>query len=134
VQLQWWQWIAGGATLLGMSPAPWITALLTRRLMPLSAHLERVADLKEQHSLAMQALKEQHARELQNDADDLTRMLADRDHERAATRLERERADNAAAKLAALTEGFGKVTVGLLSAGEKRYTEQRELQADATQQ
>lgn len=113
--LQWWQVLGGIVTLLGLSPAPWIGALLTRRLMPLGAHLERVADLKAAHSTEMQNLKDAHARELLSCAADLDRVQLDRANERAATKLERDRADLAASKLAALTEQFGQVTVGLLT-------------------
>lgn len=113
--LQWWQVVGGIVTLLGLSPAPWIGALLTRRLMPLGAHLERVADIKSAHNLEMQNLKDSHTRELAASADDLARVQQDRANERDATKLERARADAAAEKLAALTEQFGQVTVGLLT-------------------
>lgn len=117
MDLQWWQWIAGVVTLLGLSPAPWIAALLTRKLMPLGAHLERVADIKAAHKLEVDHQTETHTRELGSKDDIIAALRADSVEEKAATRLERDRADAATSKLGALTEQFGQVTVGILTGG-----------------
>jgi hypothetical protein len=120
VKLEWWQLAIAIIGALGLSPAPWIAAILTRRLMPLGAHLERVADIKAAHILEVEHQDERHARELAGKDQTIDNLKADRVEERAATKIERDRADAAASKLAQLTEQFGQVTVGILSGGNDR--------------
>lgn len=117
MDLQWWQIVVGIVGALGLSPAPWITALLLRKLMPLGAHLERVADIKEAHKLEMQHSDDGHARELAGKDEIIAALRADSVKKDEATQLERDRADSATAKLGALTEQFGQVTVTLLTGG-----------------
>lgn len=53
LNLQWWQVLVGGAVALGLSPAPWITALATGRLL-FRADLERQLKAKdEEHARAI---------------------------------------------------------------------------------
>lgn len=53
LNLQWWQALLAGAVALGLSPAPWITALATGRLL-FRADLERQLKAKdEEHARAM---------------------------------------------------------------------------------
>lgn len=120
MEFQWWQWLGGLITLLGLSPAPWLVAVLTGRLLTLGAHLRRVGDIQSAHKLEMDHQTAMHARELAAKDVEIARLTADRADERTATRVERDRADAMAAKLAALTEQFGQITVGILTGGGDR--------------
>lgn len=112
---QWWQYVAAVIGVLGLSPAPWIAAVLTRRLMPLGAHLERVAELKQSHSREMDTISTQNANTVQTLRDEISRISGERDYERTARATERERADVATAKLGEFASEFGKSTTDLLA-------------------
>jgi hypothetical protein len=113
--LQWWQYLVGGLGVLGLSPAPWIYAVLSRRLMPLGAHLERVAELKEFHKREIQTVQDQNAVTQAALRDEIERIAGEREYERAARATERERGDAATTKLSEFAGEFGKSTVGLLA-------------------
>lgn len=112
---QWWQYVAAAIGVLGLSPAPWIAAVLTRRLMPLGAHLERVAELKQSHSREIDTIQTQGAATAKTLQDEITRISGERDYERTARATERERADVATAKLGEFASEFGKSTTDLLA-------------------
>lgn len=112
---QWWQYVGAGLGALGLSPAPWIAAVLTRRLMPLGAHLERVAEIKASHSREIETIATQNAITVQTMRDEITRVSGERDYERTARATERERADAATAKLGEFASEFGKSTTDLLA-------------------
>lgn len=86
---------------LGLSAAPWITALLLGRLLTRKAHEDRVADLK------LQAVRA-------DERADKAEERAGVEYERAET--ERTRADGLAGKLAELAGEMGRTTVHLLKA------------------
>lgn len=77
---------------LGLSAAPWVTALLRGGLLTRKQHEDRVADLKEQR--------------------DKAEARAGTEYERAE--VERGRADAANTKLAEVAGGIGRQAVGLL--------------------
>jgi uncharacterized phage infection (PIP) family protein YhgE len=112
---QWWQYLGAGLGVLGLSPAPWIYAVLTRRLMPLGAHLERVAELKEFHKREIQTVKEQAAATEATLRDEIERIAGEREYERAARATERDRGDAATSKLSDFAQELGKSTNGLLA-------------------
>lgn len=112
---QWWQYVGAALGALGLSPAPWIAAVLTRRLMPLGAHLERVAEIKASHSRETETIATQNAITVQTLRDEITRVSGERDYERTARATERERADVATAKLGEFASEFGKSTTDLLA-------------------
>lgn len=84
---------------LGLSAAPWITALLLGRLLTRKAHEDRVADLKLQATRA-------------DERADKAEERAGVEYTRAET--ERVRADTLAGKLAELAGEMGRTTVHLL--------------------
>lgn len=112
---QWWQYVVAAAVTLGLSPAPWILAMLTRRLMPLGSHLERVADLKESHKREVDNLNQTHLLVVASYDKELDRLSTERDYERSGRETERSRSDAATGKLAGLASEFGDSTVRLLS-------------------
>ena len=56
--LSFWQWLGGVIVLLGVSPAPWITALATGRLLFRADLVSRLAVAKENYE---NSLKEERA-------------------------------------------------------------------------
>lgn len=112
---QWWQYVGAAIGILGLSPAPWIAAVLTRRLMPLGAHLERVAELKESHRRETDTIEAQAAETVKTLRSEIERISGERDYERTARATERERADVATAKLGEFASEFGKSTTDLLA-------------------
>jgi hypothetical protein len=112
---EWWQYVAAGLGVLGLSPAPWIAAVLTRRLMPLGAHLERVADIKESHKREMEAVTTQHATNERVLLAEIERISGERDYERSARATERAIGDAATSKLSDFAQEYGRSTVGLLA-------------------
>lgn len=106
LNLQWWQLIVGIVVALGMSPAPWITALATGRLLFRGdldqrlkerdlAHEKALAQRDAYHEALLRAKDERYA-ELQQS----NKANAD------AARQERERADRATAQLSEVTEAL----------------------------
>lgn len=62
LNLQWWQALIGIAVGLGLSPAPWITALATGRLL-FRADMERQLNAKDaEHARAIERIDIEHAR------------------------------------------------------------------------
>lgn len=53
LNVQWWQALIAGAVGLGLSPAPWITALATGRLLFRADFERQLAKKDEEHSRAM---------------------------------------------------------------------------------
>lgn len=92
VTLEWWQGLAAVLVALGLSPAPWIIALLSNRLMTRGQHNDRVTDLK-----AELAAKDRQI-----------------EYEQAAKAVQADRADKAIAKTIELATEFGATTVHLL--------------------
>jgi hypothetical protein len=114
IDLQWWQSLIGILVLLGLSPAPWITAMLAGRLMTLGAHERRVADVRKADEATMAEMRRnQDTLEKRHDAT-IERLKEERSYERAAKDTERERSDKLADKLMSVTEEFGATTVHLL--------------------
>lgn len=89
--------------------------MLTRRLMPLGSHLERVADLKESHKREVDNLNQTHLLVVASYDKELDRLSTERDYERSGRETERSRSDAATGKLAGLASEFGDSTVRLLS-------------------
>jgi hypothetical protein len=105
IDLEWWQWLGGAVTILGLSPAPWIVALLRGRLLTLTAHAEAMAREETAHKAI---LKEK---------DDATaRIIEEKNYWRNAAGNDRDRSDRMAEKLMTVTEEFGATTVHLLRA------------------
>lgn len=90
--LEWWQTLVGIIGVIGLSPAPWITALLLNKLMTRAQHEDRVKDLKERTTAAETREGIQY--------------------QRAET--ERGRADGLAVKVGELATEFGATAVHLL--------------------
>lgn len=111
---QWWQYVGAAVTLLGLSPAPWIGAMLTRRLMPLGAHLERVNDIKESHKREVETLNATHDLVVVSLKAEIARITEEREYERAGRETERSRSDVSTARLGDLAREFGDSTVQLL--------------------
>lgn len=103
IDLTWWQALIGILALLGLSPAPWIAAILAGRLMTLKQH---TLALDEMHRTS-ELLEKRHDATIQ-------RINEERNYERAAKDIERERSDKLAEKLMSVTEEFGATTLHLL--------------------
>lgn len=112
---QWWQYVGATLGLLGLSPAPWIAAVLSRRLMPLGAHLERVQELKESHRREIETVSKQAESTERTLREEIERISGEREYERAARATERERGDAATSKLSDIASEYGRSTVGLLT-------------------
>jgi hypothetical protein len=112
---QWWQYIVAILGVIGLSPAPWIVAVLTGRLMPLGAHLQRIADLKESHKSLVDTLTAQRVESERTLREELERVSGEREYERTARATERDPSDAATSKLSDFAGEFGKSTVGLLA-------------------
>lgn len=97
--------ILGLAALVGGGSAPWVAAVLAGRLMTLRQHEARTADLKAAH-----------ARDLEQRDKEATRLIAERDYERQAKDVERNRADANADQLHEVVAEFGQTTVSFLRA------------------
>lgn len=79
LNLQWWQTVVGLIVLLGLSPAPWLTALAMNRLQftgPAKAEKDRALEEQKRHYEALMAEKEKTS-----------------ETNRAAAEKQRERAD-----------------------------------------
>jgi hypothetical protein len=109
---EWWQWLVGAVTVLGLSAAPWIAALLAGKLHTSA----EVGHIIKAHDLAITTKDAEISRIEARHADTVGRILAERDYERAAKDVERVRADTLAGKLAELADGMGQTAVHLLAA------------------
>jgi hypothetical protein len=58
--LSFWQWLGGVIVLLGISPAPWITALATGRLLFRADLNARLAVAKENYEKSLQEAQDHH--------------------------------------------------------------------------
>lgn len=105
LDLQWWQWLGGAVTILGLSPAPWIVALLRGRLLTLTAHSEALSREEAAHKAILKEKDEATAR-----------IIEEKNYWRSAASNDRERSDKMAEKLMTVTEEFGATTVHLLRA------------------
>lgn len=103
LDLEWWQWLVGAVALLGLSPAPWLAALLSGRLITRSTHEGRVTDLKEE----IARIERRHD-------GTVARIVAEKDLEREARGVERDRADVLADKLSKATDELGATALHLL--------------------
>jgi hypothetical protein len=99
--LEWWQYALSAVAVLGLSPAPWVAAMLAGRLRPIGWTREQV-----------KAKDDEIERERAAAATERTR--ADTERERAD--LERDRADRASARLVDVALELGASTVKLLEA------------------
>lgn len=114
IDLQWWQALIGILVLLGLSPAPWIAAILAGRLMTQKQHEGRVADITKAHVLVVEEMhRTSDVLERRHDAT-IARINEERNYERSAKDAERERSDKLAEKLMSVTEEFGATTLHLL--------------------
>lgn len=109
---QWWQWLVGGITVLGLSAAPWIAALLAGKLSTAA----EVARIQRAHDVIVASKDAEILRIEARHAGTVERILGERDYERAAKDVERARADTLAGKLAELADGMGQTAVHLLRA------------------
>ena len=114
LDLEWWQWAVAALGILGLSPAPWLLALLSGRLVTLKAHVREL----EEKDRALKATEKRDAdtvaRLESRHAATVARLVEERNYERAAKDVERDRSDRLSAKLAEVTEEFGQTTVHLL--------------------
>jgi len=117
--LDWWQALAAILVALGLSPAPWILGLAVGRLQfagpAAREHDERIADLKAQHALEVGNLTTYHLSIIGGKDERYAELRESRDGFRAATRIERERADKVTSTLAEFGE-LGKLAVHALTA------------------
>lgn len=117
--LSWWQTLVAIAAALGLSPAPWILGLSLGRIQfsrPASIeHNERIADLKESHALGLKNLVAYHDGILKGRDDRYADVKESRDGYKAATVVERQRADKVTDALAEFGE-LGKLAVHALTA------------------
>lgn len=117
--LEWWQTLVAIAAALGLSPAPWILGLALGRIQfaaPAERETDkRIADLKEAHALELKNLTAYHEGILKGKDERYADVKESRDGYKAATVIERERADKVTDTLAEFGE-LGKLAVHALAA------------------
>lgn len=125
IDLQWWQAVAALLGLLGLSGAPWITALLRGNLLTRTNHNEIVTKLEAAHSLAIENIQTAHAllitqkdaevkRMEERHAGTVGRLVEEKAYERTRADRNEQRADVAIAKTSELATEFGTSLVKLL--------------------
>lgn len=117
--LEWWQTLVGIVGVLGLSPAPWILGLATGKIQfttPAALeHDKRIADLKDAHALQLASLAAYHDGITRAKDDRYADVKESRDGYRAATVVERERANKVTDTLAEFGE-LGRLAVHALTA------------------
>lgn len=103
--VEWWQGLLTAVAALGLSPAPWIVALLAGRLVPRSWHEARISDKDEE--IARVELRHQAT---------VARIQEERGYERQRADTERDRADALGERLGDLANELGSTAVQLLRA------------------
>lgn len=109
-----WEWFSttmpAGALVSGVGVSAFVVAILTDRLMTQAQHLRRVADLVANHNREIEKLNQYHAQQIASLNEHHARELAEKDGRaadlresregyKAATAVERARADAATAAL-----------------------------------
>lgn len=105
MNLEWYQTLGGVVILLGFSAGPWIAALLAGKLITKGQHDGRIAD----KDAEIARIEKRHD-------GTVSRLLEERNYERQAKDLERERADKLSDKLGEATIELGETAVHLLRA------------------
>lgn len=119
--LQWWQALLALAAALGLSPAPWILGLALGRIQfagpAQREHEARVNDLKEQHARELASQAAYHSTIIGGKDERYGDLLESREGYKAATVIERNRAEKVTDALAEYSE-LGKLAVHALNSLE----------------
>lgn len=106
LNLQWWQVLVGILVALGMSPAPWITALATGRLLFRGDLDQRLKERDIAHEKAL-AQRDAYHNAILAERDARYAELQESNKANAdAARQERDRADRATGQLSEVTEAL----------------------------